>query len=153
MSKGSDQVREDEEIEIEPPADRKRARLARPSPVRQHRYADVELADLRRMRSALADEEMRVSYWRRIFQARLDMLQAQSPVTEVSIEPIGWGRRYLLAFVIRAIEEIDIHPPIAVIVKYCQTGTNRFNDKMFTRTAVCVQEINSSLRCDVLEAN
>ena len=84
MSEGTDQVREHEAAELARRTDRKRARLARPAPVREDRYAQVELADLRRMRSALADEEMRVSYWRRIFQARLDVLHAESPVTEVS---------------------------------------------------------------------
>lgn len=36
---------------------------------------DLALDDLRRLRHHLTDEEGRVSYWRRLFQARLDMLK------------------------------------------------------------------------------
>lgn len=36
---------------------------------------DLALDDLRRLRQQLTDEEGRVSYWRRLFQARLDMLK------------------------------------------------------------------------------
>jgi hypothetical protein len=35
---------------------------------------DLSLDDLRHLRQQLTDEEGRVSYWRRLFQARLDML-------------------------------------------------------------------------------
>ncbi|MEI2641645.1 MAG: hypothetical protein V9G10_04770 [Candidatus Nanopelagicales bacterium] len=35
---------------------------------------DLSLDDLRQVRQQLTDEESRVSYWRRLFQARLDML-------------------------------------------------------------------------------
>lgn len=35
---------------------------------------DLSLDDLRILRQSLSDEEGRVSYWRRLFQARLDML-------------------------------------------------------------------------------
>jgi RsiG-like len=35
---------------------------------------DLSLDDLRILRQHLTDEESRVSYWRRLFQARLDML-------------------------------------------------------------------------------
>jgi hypothetical protein len=36
---------------------------------------DLALDDLRQLRQQLTDEEGRVSYWRRLFQARLDMLK------------------------------------------------------------------------------
>lgn len=35
---------------------------------------DLSLDDLRQLRHHLTDEEGRVSYWRRLFQARLDMI-------------------------------------------------------------------------------
>lgn len=35
---------------------------------------DLSLDDLRQLRHRLTDEESRVSYWRRLFQARMDML-------------------------------------------------------------------------------
>lgn len=39
-------------------------------------FAHLNLAGLRSYRKALAQEESRVSYWRRILQARLDMVRA-----------------------------------------------------------------------------
>jgi len=62
-------------------AERKRARLARPAPTRDARYDSLDLDALRKMRTQLGDEEMRVSYWRRILQARLDVLQSDQPGT------------------------------------------------------------------------
>ena len=41
-------------------------------------FVDVDLADLRRMRSGLGDEESRVSYWRRIVQARIDLITTKN---------------------------------------------------------------------------
>ncbi len=37
-------------------------------------YASLTLADLRALRRELGEEESRVSYWRRIIQARIDLL-------------------------------------------------------------------------------
>ena len=41
---------------------------------------DLSLDDLRQLRQQLSDEESRVSYWRRLFQARLDMLNDNDEV-------------------------------------------------------------------------
>ncbi|MDZ7577214.1 MAG: hypothetical protein U0904_03460 [Candidatus Nanopelagicales bacterium] len=50
-------------------------RGGRPQPDRDPAFASHPLESLRAMRSGLSDEECRVSYWRRIVQARLDLLQ------------------------------------------------------------------------------
>jgi hypothetical protein len=42
--------------------------------------SELSLDDLRILRRHLTDEEGRVSYWRRLFQARLDMLSAGNSV-------------------------------------------------------------------------
>lgn len=39
-------------------------------------YASYSLADLRALRKELGDEESRVSYWRRIIQARIDLVSS-----------------------------------------------------------------------------
>lgn len=49
---------------------------ARPEPVRQPEFAHLTLEALRTYRTALTHEESRVSYWRRIVQARLDLVRA-----------------------------------------------------------------------------
>ena len=55
------------------PAARSGSRRAVP-PQRSADFADVELAELRRRRAGFNDEESRVSYWRRIIQARMDLI-------------------------------------------------------------------------------
>jgi hypothetical protein len=80
----------------------------RPVPERDEAYAHLGLDGLRTYRSALAEEESRVSYWRRILQARLDLLRAgmeggsARPVDTEALRPVladarvGAGRRVLV---------------------------------------------------------
>jgi hypothetical protein len=58
-------------------AARKAARAAAPPPQRDAAYGDLSLADLRHMRTMLGDQETQVSYWRRIIQARLDVVRTR----------------------------------------------------------------------------
>ncbi len=46
----------------------------RPEPVLSEAYAHLSVDGLREYRRALSEEEHRVSYWRRILQARLDLV-------------------------------------------------------------------------------
>ncbi len=55
-------------------AARKKARLSVEPPEPAPEFAELSLDDIRRNRAALNDYETRVSYWRRILQARLDLL-------------------------------------------------------------------------------
>jgi hypothetical protein len=48
----------------------------RRTPERSSDYDHLSIGDLRTYRTALAEEENRVSYWRRIIQARLDVVRA-----------------------------------------------------------------------------
>lgn len=54
------------------------ATAARPTPRRDTAFAHVSLDALRAYRTALAAEETRVSYWRRIVQGRLDLARSMS---------------------------------------------------------------------------
>jgi hypothetical protein len=56
-------------------------------------FADLSLDKLRTYRRALRTEESRVSYWRRLLQARLDLVQAYGGVAKGD----GPGLRSLLA--------------------------------------------------------
>lgn len=60
----------------ERPAAERRKGTARPVPPRNADYAHLSIEALRQYRSALTAEENKVSYWRRILQARLDVVQA-----------------------------------------------------------------------------
>jgi len=63
-------------------AARKAARAAMPPPERDPSYDALSLVDLRAARTELGDEETRVSYWRRIIQARLDVIRSDVPDSE-----------------------------------------------------------------------
>src|ERR1700761_7095969 len=59
---------ESEEMPNRPTADRKTP------PERDPQFAHLDLGGLREYRATLTHEESRVSYWRRIIQARLDIV-------------------------------------------------------------------------------
>lgn len=55
---------------------RRQPATVRVTPERNPVFAHLSLPDLRTYRSALQEEETKVSYWRRILQARLDTVRA-----------------------------------------------------------------------------
>ena len=69
-------------------ANRKAARAAVLPPERNVSFDHLSLEDLRQVRTDLIDQETRVSYWRRIIQARLDVVRSDitdhSPVTDLA---------------------------------------------------------------------
>jgi hypothetical protein len=89
------------------PAQRRKGER-RPEPVLSEAYAHLSIDALREYRRALSDEEHRVSYWRRILQARLDLVvhgttspgvdhQRLTPL--LTTERVGAGRRALSSVV------------------------------------------------------
>lgn len=60
----------------------------RATPQRSAAFAHLDLPGLRHYRRTLATEENRVSYWRRLVQARLDLLTASSAGTPPGLEAI-----------------------------------------------------------------
>lgn len=76
-----------------PVARPRRRALAPPVPERDPRFDHVSLAQLRTYRASLTAEEDRASYWRRILQARLDMVRvsaalAGGPVDAEHLAPV-----------------------------------------------------------------
>src|SRR3954451_14814221 len=74
----------------------------RPEPKRTEQHAHLTLAGLRDYRTALTAEESNVSYWRRIIQARLDVVRAGSDLVSENLKPVltdervAAGRRALV---------------------------------------------------------
>ena len=93
------------------PAPRKAS--ARPVPERTEEHAHLSLDELRGYRKALADEESRVSYWRRILQARLDVVRVGADADGDLLRPVltdrrvGAGRQALVE-----IMPVDDIPPL-----------------------------------------
>jgi hypothetical protein len=57
-------------------------------PERSTDFAHLSLDGLRRYRSTLTTEESRVSYWRRIIQARLDLVRASASGATTSVDDL-----------------------------------------------------------------
>lgn len=76
-----------------PPAPRKGG--PRPVPERSPDLAHLELEELRAYRTALNHEESQVSYWRRILQARLDVVRTGSVVDRDHLRPVLTDSRVL----------------------------------------------------------
>jgi hypothetical protein len=104
--------------EAEPPkapAAHARAAGRTAAPTRSDDYAHLSLEALRDYRRALADEEGKVSYWRRILQARLDVVQAggRGRLDQEHLRPVltsarvGAGRQALVAVL-----PVDDIPPL-----------------------------------------
>lgn len=101
-------------IQAAPPIRRKSE--PRPVPTRSDAYRHLSIDALRDYRSALVAEETNVSYWRRILQARLDLVSASGNGRQLDTERlgpvlttsrIGAGRRALVAVL-----PIDALPPL-----------------------------------------
>src|SRR3954447_23548416 len=89
-------------------------------PERSPDFAHLSLEGLRRYRHALSEEESRVSYWRRIVQARLDLVPAAGLATVATVDSlrgvfaearVAGGGRALLAVV-----PADDIPPLPDLV-------------------------------------
>ncbi len=94
----------------------KAAASARPVPERRPEFSHLTLDGLRAYRRALTAEESRVSYWRRLIQARLDVVADTDAVTDpasheriltVFAESRSPGRQALVAVV-----PVDDIPPL-----------------------------------------
>lgn len=89
---------------------------AREVPQRSDEFSHLSLVALRDYRQTLSHEENRVSYWRRLIQARIDLIDVQGAEDSVRLERlrlalaesrVGEGRRALVA-----IMPIDDVPPL-----------------------------------------
>jgi len=97
------------------PAPRRKSE-PRPAPARDGSFDHLSIDALRGYRKALTAEEGQVSYWRRILQARLDVVQSGTKGRELNTarlrpvlttERVGAGRRALIEVL-----DVDDIPPL-----------------------------------------
>jgi hypothetical protein len=101
--------------------DGRRAPASRPEPERSADFDHLTLASLRTYRRALEKEEGRVSYWRRILHARLDVVRAGSGSTRVDVatlrpvlaETRAGSGRLALVDVVQADDDVPTLPDLA----------------------------------------
>ncbi len=117
-------------------AARKAARAATPPPERDSTYDGLSLDDLRAARSELGDEETRVSYWRRIIQARLDVVRSDVPdservadLTRVLTDARGSVRR--LAHI--DVQPVDDIPPLPDLAEIWSRQVDRSDPRALAR--------------------
>ena len=100
---------------VAPPAPRagqKPRALPRPVPQRSSDYAHLTLDALRSYRKALSAEEGKVSYWRRIIQARLDVLREGKNLDTDHLRPVLTDDRVASgrAALVEVLDHDDIPP-------------------------------------------
>ena len=94
-----------------------RRQVVRPAAERSAVHAHLTLDGLREYRKVLAAEESKVSYWRRIIQARLDVVRAGSDLASASLKPVltearmGAGRQALVDII--AFDDVPVLPDLA----------------------------------------
>jgi hypothetical protein len=130
--------------------DGRRPHRGRPEPRRAPELAHLSLDALREYRRELVAEETRISYWRRILQARLDMVidsddhQALSRLRGVLHEHGECSQRLALLAVVHP----DDAPPLPDLTVLWETTSSADGkaSPLVTRLAAAEQELSSYRR-------
>jgi hypothetical protein len=118
-----------------------------PEPVDDLRLHQLSLSDLREYRRRLNLEEQRVSYWRRLVQARLDIVAAgrngQPLGPKQIIAALGDSYRQQGHNAFMSIESYDDLPPLPDLVTLWSTPlmASRDTDQSHTMTALSEAEM------------
>lgn len=126
-----------------------RRRTPRPAPQRCPELAHVSLAGLRSYRDELAAEENRVSYWRRLVQARLDLVVSRptratdlARLRDVLTETRGGSRRSALL----AVAPTEDVPPLPDLLALWSTDPDPSDeaerDALVARLAAAERELS-----------
>ena len=106
-------------------------------PERSPEFAHLPLVGLRQYRRALAQEESRVSYWRRILQARLDVVRtlgSGGPDVEALRPVLGADRVGAARTALLDIVPVDDIPPLpnleSLWARDPRPGDEAFNDSL-----------------------
>lgn len=119
-------------------------------------FAHLTLGGLRSYRKALAQEESRVSYWRRILQARLDLVRAADPGQRGSMDNlrpvltnarVGSGRTALID--VLPVEDIPPLPDLEELWdRHLRPDDPAYNDDLIeqlSKAEVALSEYRAAL--------
>jgi hypothetical protein len=126
----------------------RRATIA--DPVASPHLADLGLQQLRAYRSRLTEEEDRVSYWRRLTHARIDVLEAESRTEGVlKIEDLvrvlgdtGSGQRRTALVSIRPADPL---PELPVLAEMWDTEVDPHDDEAVAAALLRLREAEAKL--------
>jgi hypothetical protein len=132
-------------------AARKSAPAPRPRPERSDDFVHLSLNRLRTYREALNEEENRVSYWRRIVQARLDLVRAGvtgDPAHSENLRQVladahrTTGRKALVTVV--PIEDIPPLPDLAGLwERDARPGDDEHNERLVHDLALAERQLSA----------
>lgn len=88
-----------------------------PVPEPNPAYEFLSLDDIRALRRGLSDEETKISYWRRLVQARIDIVRAQArgePIDRLAgvLTDVSASRRRVAALSVESAEEVPELPEL-----------------------------------------
>ena len=131
-------------------AARKAARAAQPPPERDSSYDGLSLPDLRQARTDLGNEETRVSYWRRLLQARLDQVVGPDDHKALSrlrgvLDDHGQSSRRLAMLPVVKPEDAAPLPNLAVLWE-TTPGTEADHELMIARLTDAESDLSSYRR-------
>jgi hypothetical protein len=131
-------------------ATRKTTPAPRPRPERSDDFVHLSLNRLRSYRQALTEEENRVSYWRRIVQARLDLVRAGAtgdPAHAANLRQVltqaseTTGRKALVTVV--PIDDIPPLPDLAGLwERDVRPGDDKHNEQLAHDLAIAERELS-----------
>jgi hypothetical protein len=107
-------------------------------PERSDEFAHLPLVGLRQYRKALTQEESRVSYWRRIIQARLDVVRALGPNTGPDVDALrpilGQARVGAARSALLDVVPLDDIPPLpnleSLWARDARPGDDAYNESL-----------------------
>jgi hypothetical protein len=133
-------------------SDGRRPARARPEPSRAPELAHLTLSELRDYRQQLAQEETRVSYWRRILQARLDSVIA--PGDQAALDRLrgvlhnhAQGSRRLAMLPVAIPDGAPPLPDLTALWETTVTGDPGDGERLASRLTEAEQELSSYRRC------
>ncbi|MGH8867278.1 MAG: hypothetical protein ACRDYU_04695 [Actinomycetes bacterium] len=109
----------------------------RAEPVRSPQHVHLSLAEVREYRQELRDEESRVSYWRRILQARLDLLTrtgTDRPDVQRFGEVLGGAEQASARTALIETVPVDDVPPLPDVARLWHTEVDPADTKAFRAT-------------------
>jgi hypothetical protein len=125
----------------------RRPKNGRRVPERIPAFAHLSLPELRDYRSAVAEEEGRVSYWRRITQAKLDLLQTQPRrrgrndlARALSSESVSRGRTALINIV--PVDDVEPLPDLAALWKREVIGDGPARDELIADLTTAERQLS-----------
>lgn len=119
---------------------------------RDPRFSSVEVGELRTMRSGLTEEESKVSYWRRLIQARIDVITSdhtgEEPVAQLSrlLTDARSSHRRVAALSVGPVDDIPPLPDLSALWNRVAAETDAERDALIADLKQAEEELSAYRR-------